>query len=107
MLPPGPVEPLPRRAFVLTARDVPGDHADEGRVRLRRRLGPARAEPQPREQPEPARENADEQYPGNSEDAPQPPLAAGRRRGTGLAPNAQDEPRQDGANPCEGPPDVT
>src|SRR5947208_7823660 len=109
MLPPGPIEPLPRRAFVLTAMDVPGDYADEVRVRLGWRLRTARAELQPHDQPKPAGQDADVQHPAHADDATEPPLAARPRCGPGLVfvPKAQDETRQDSANSREGPPDIT
>jgi hypothetical protein len=55
VLPHRPIEFLPRQPFVLAAMDIPGDHADQARIRLRLRTRPARARRRENDQSEPAR----------------------------------------------------
>src|SRR5262249_40523585 len=78
VLSPRPIESFPRRSVILATVDVPGDDPDEGRVRLRWRVWTARAELQPNDQPEPARQDADEQHPSDGHDTMEQALAAGR-----------------------------
>src|SRR5262249_27229181 len=105
----GPVELLPRRAFAPPALVIPGDSPDGGRTRLRRRGGPAWADRQPDDQPEPTGQDADKHPPRRPEEISKRPKAPASRCGVALAlaAKAHDEPRQDGGNRGKRPPHVT
>src|SRR5262249_9807809 len=76
-LPCRPVELRPQRAVVLAAVDVPGDDTNQVRGRLRRRARTGRAPNRPGDQPQPARQQPDEQSPRRPEETAAPALAAG------------------------------
>src|SRR5262249_30260794 len=81
----GPVELFPRRAVILATVDIPGDDADERRVSLVWRIRSAGAHRRPDDQPEPAREDHDEQQSRSDMDTTEPASATGQRSGGGLA----------------------